>query len=135
MIEGKVAAIVDTESVVINVGKQHGVRPGMRFKAVYKTNRIVDPDNSENVLSGLTLVIGEMQANSVLDSFSFCAVENPSVPTLNLSFFQTEKKSIVDINQPLLVPEGALKIRIGTLVQETEPVQKPGSVPRKPPGQ
>jgi hypothetical protein len=134
MIEGKVAAIIDGESVVINVGKQHGVRPGMRFKAIYRTGRIVDPDDPTNVLAGLTLVIGEMRANSVLDSFTYCAVDNPLSPTLSFTLPQImEKKSIVDLDQPLLVPEGSLKIRVGTLVQETESGQKPGSVPRTPP--
>src|SRR6266404_3678842 len=99
MIEGKVAAIVDGSSVVINVGKQHGVRPGMRFKAVYRTVQIVDPDNPGNVLDGLTLVIGEIEATSVLDRFTFCLVDNPIITKgLNIAQFM-EKKSIVDTDE------------------------------------
>src|SRR5258705_13699243 len=105
MIEGKVAAIIDSDSVVINVGKQQGVRPGMRFKAIFKTAQIVDPDNPKNVIAGLTLIIGEMQASSVLETFTYCTVENPSATNLLTLPSFLEKKTIVDPDERRLVPD------------------------------
>ncbi len=137
MIEGKVAAIVDGFSIVVNVGKLQGVRPGMRFKAIYKTDRIVDPDDPRNVLDGLTFIIGELEATSVLERFTYCKVDSPAAPSLNLGFlnYVGQKESIVDPNELQLAPQSEFKIKVGTIVREA-PKQEPDtprtSAPPKP---
>ncbi len=123
MIEGKIAAIVDDHSVVINRGKRDGVRPGMKFKAVYKTERIVDPDDKTRVLDGLSFMIGKMEVTSVLDAFSYCKVDSP---ILNAGFLATlpalqiERGSLVDPSERQLAPSREFKMKVGTVVQEEE---------------
>ena len=127
MIEGKIASIVDSHAVLINRGKRDGVRPGMKFRAIYKTQRVVDPDDETRVLDGLNFMIGKMEATSVLDAFSYCTVESPIVTTNPLTAFtlaQVERKSLVDPNEPQLAPNTDFKLKVGTIVQEEQPTDE-----------
>lgn len=119
MITGKVAAIVDDSSVVINVGEEHGVKLGMKFQAVFKTPRIVDPDDPENVLDGLLFTIAELHVNSVLAKFAYCKIFNPysrSGWKLEKLFETVEPK--VSAGAKKLVSPDDLKIKVGTAVRE-----------------
>lgn len=80
MLTGKIAAIVDETSVVINLGALQGVRTGMRFKANFKTQPITDPDNRENKLDGLSFEIAVLVASSVFERFTYCKILNPYEP-------------------------------------------------------
>lgn len=48
-IEGKVAKIIDTYTVVINRGREHGVEDGMRFIIYDPGEDITDPDTGESL--------------------------------------------------------------------------------------
>jgi len=49
VIEGKVAAIIDDTSLVLNVGYQQGVKEGMVFVIFAKHANITDPDTGESL--------------------------------------------------------------------------------------
>jgi hypothetical protein len=58
-IEGKVAQLLDTQSLVINRGSEHGVNVGMRFAVLNPRGaEIRDPDTNE--------VIGSVEMEKVL---------------------------------------------------------------------
>ena len=48
-ISGKVAAIVDDTTLVLNVGRQHGVREGQMFAVVAAHQEIHDPDTGQSL--------------------------------------------------------------------------------------
>ena len=48
-IEGKIAEIIDTATVVINRGYKDGVEEGMRFIIYEPGNEIEDPDTGESL--------------------------------------------------------------------------------------
>src|SRR5882672_6451955 len=79
MLQGKIAAIVDNESVVINMGPEQGVSPGITFTAVYEAQRILDPDNPKNTLGTLTFEIAKVRATNVQDTMTFCKILDPYI--------------------------------------------------------
>ena len=46
-IKGKVAAILNERELVVNVGSNHGVQEGMKFKVMELDRQIIDPDSHE----------------------------------------------------------------------------------------
>ena len=48
-IRGKIAKIVDESTFVINVGRNEGVRKGMRFVVFDEGEVVVDPDTGETL--------------------------------------------------------------------------------------
>jgi hypothetical protein len=58
-IEGKVARLIDTQTLVINRGSEHGVRVGMRFAVLNPRGaEITDPDTNE--------VIGSVELDKIV---------------------------------------------------------------------
>ncbi|MDH1403838.1 hypothetical protein N5D79_26030 [Pseudomonas sp. GD03817] len=62
--DGKVVSIVDETTVVINLGSDHGVKPGYTFLIVGLGEMITDPDTGE-ALGHLELVRGRAEAKHV----------------------------------------------------------------------
>ena len=48
-IEGKVAAVVDDTTLVLNVGRESGVREGMLFAIVSEHQEVSDPDSGQSL--------------------------------------------------------------------------------------
>ena len=48
-IAGKVAAIIDDTTLVLNIGADHGVVDGMAFAVFASHGEIVDPDSGESL--------------------------------------------------------------------------------------
>ncbi|TCT95618.1 hypothetical protein [Pseudomonas sp. LP_4_YM] len=62
--DGKVVSIVDETTVVINLGSDHGVKPGQTFLILGLGEMITDPDSGES-LGHLELVRGRAEAKHV----------------------------------------------------------------------
>lgn len=62
--DGKVVNIVDETTVVINLGSDHGVKPGHTFLILGLGEMITDPDTGES-LGHLELVRGRAEAKHV----------------------------------------------------------------------
>src|SRR5271154_462333 len=95
-LRGKIAAITGDESVVINLGSAQGVKPGMRFRAVFETGPIRDPDDPNRTLGELVYEIAKLQAVNVMENMSICSVPaSVSAPGLTFGsglFGQTKSK-------------------------------------------
>ena len=67
-IAGKVAAIIDDTTLVLNIGADHGVVEGMAFAIFASHGEIVDPDSGESLGSWemvkARVETGEPQAQS-----------------------------------------------------------------------
>jgi hypothetical protein len=74
-IEGKIARILDEYSVVINVGRLHGVTEGTPF-VIYSPGEeeIKDPDTGKS-LGCLEVVKGYVRASHVQENLSLCVAE------------------------------------------------------------
>jgi len=122
MLQGKIAAIVDNESVVINMGSEQGVSPGMTFTAVYEAQRILDPDNPKNTLGTLTFEIAKLRATNVQDKMTFCKILDPyinrGIEIPLVPFITSESKVDPEATQ-IGGPEN-LKLKIGTIVRQVE---------------
>jgi len=79
-IEGKVAKILDEYSIVINVGRNHGVVDGMVFAVFMQSDEEVkDPDSSE-VLGKLEHIKEHVFVAHVQDKFSTCVAGEKESP-------------------------------------------------------
>jgi hypothetical protein len=127
MLTGKIAAFLNDQAVVINLGSEHGVKPGMRFVATYKTSTITDPDDKEVSLGDLSFEIAMMQATNVQKKMTVCTILNPYYETLSLGLNlwtqmnPTTKESKIDQREAKIADSDVLKLRIGTIVVEAPP--------------
>lgn len=90
-ISGKIAQILDPTQVVLNVGSQQGVVPGMEFVIFEEGQEVVDPSSGES-LGRLELVKGRVVAVHVQDRMTLAATpprekpaEAPSVLSARLA--------------------------------------------------
>jgi hypothetical protein len=117
-LRGKIAAIVDDSSVVINLGSTQGVKPGMRFQAVFETDAITDPDNPKQVLGRLSFIINTLEAKNVMEKMSYCEVNRPVLAFG--TFFDSVKygPTKIDENAERLLGTEGLRLKVGTVVIE-----------------
>ena len=72
IVEGKIAAILDRTSVVINRGSDHGVEKGTEFYIYSRLGPFFDPDSGEN-LGETTKIWGKVRATIIENRF--CVAE------------------------------------------------------------
>lgn len=121
MIEGKIAALIDRYTVVINVGSEDGVKTGMDFVIFEKGAEIQDPE-TKKVLGNLEIVKGYVTATNVQKKFT-TAESSKTVTTSSLIYpvFPFEKTERVPL--PISSTTHSLKpskkeITIGDSVRE-----------------
>lgn len=68
-IRGRIIRILDEGSVIINLGRQHGVTDNSVFAIVAGEEAIIDPDNEE-ILGYLRSLKGKVKAHIVEDGFT-----------------------------------------------------------------
>ena len=76
VISGKVAAIIDDTTLVLNVGFEHGVEEGMAFRVVAEYQEIKDPDTGI-ALGQWEKVKAEVVVSHVQEKM--CTVRSPAV--------------------------------------------------------
>lgn len=72
-VEGKVAKILDDQTLVLNIGRAHGVNPGMVFCIFAAVDDVKDPDSGES-LGAWEAVKGYVQAAHPQEKLSVCRV-------------------------------------------------------------
>lgn len=137
MLTGKIAAILNDQGVVINLGSEHGVKPGMKFVATYRTAIITDPDNEEVLLGELSFEIATMQATNVQEKMTVCTILDPYLETLRFNPFGmvgeiTTKESKIAPGEGKIADSMALRLRVGTIVVEAPPDSDRGQSAKKP---
>lgn len=75
-IEGKVAKILDDQTLVLNVGKAQGVEQGMVFCVYAPVEDVTDPDTGES-LGTWEAVKGYVQATHPQDRLAVCRAFSP----------------------------------------------------------
>lgn len=71
-IEGLVAGVITERELAINIGSNHGVSPGMKFKVEANTpTKITDPNTGE-LLGNITREKVRVKATEVDEKFSVC---------------------------------------------------------------
>lgn len=128
MLRGKIAAIANEDSVVINLGSEDGVKPGMNFLAVYETVAITDPDNPDKELGGLTFKIADLQAASVLPQMTLCNILDPYAYAYQDPFAGMRQKTLKKIDPMATQIAGSehMKLKVGTIVVEAPPEASKG---------
>ena len=153
-IVGKVAAVVDDTTLVLNVGSVHGVREGMLFAIVSEHQEIEDPDTGESLgnweavkarvivshvqekmctvrslLAEETDTSGTLSAMMVRHSFGLYGQRSDERHTLSVRSGSVAGKSPV---KPIDVGDGARSITLDEMAsavessdQEDDPAQTP----------
>jgi len=71
-IKGKVSGILNARELIINIGSEHGVHKGMKFKILAdKPMEVNDPDSNE-LLGTIDREKVQVQAFEVYEKFSIC---------------------------------------------------------------
>lgn len=85
-ITGCVARILSEHELVLNVGRQHGVKEGMEFVIFSESDPILDPQTGDN-LGPLEIVKGRVKVFHMQEKISRARtetyeVEVPTIPTI-----------------------------------------------------
>jgi hypothetical protein len=128
MIYGKVARIVSSEEVIINVGQEDRVTSGMEFVIYAEGDHITDPGTSED-LGAIEFVKGRVVVTHVMPKMSRAKVkiESPSplgIPVTTLSAFneillgRAQRTYLkVDRDQVKPLPSSKDVVQVGDLVR------------------
>lgn len=111
-IVGKVAAIIDERTVVINRGKEHGVSDGMTFQIRLLIPEIKDPDDPTRKLSGLSYVKAALEIRGTHTGFAFGRL----MPRVGRSAFRgalVSREPLPSIDGLPLLSEYDWQIRVG----------------------
>jgi hypothetical protein len=74
LITGKIASIINGKTIIINRGKIHGVKDGMKFAIKLVFPDIIDPDDPNNIVSGLYYTKGTVEVSQVYEKMSSCTL-------------------------------------------------------------
>ena len=78
-VEGKVAKILDDQTLVLNVGSAQGVAQGMVFSVFAPVEEVKDPDSGES-LGAWEAVKGYVQATHPQERLTVCRAYVPQQP-------------------------------------------------------
>ena len=104
LIRGKVARILSTREVALNIGKEHGIEPGMLFEILYAAGMVIeDPDTGE-ALGSVDVPKVRVKVTRVYDKWSVAStyrtkavnvggvgLDTSSYQTLTAKLFQPPK--------------------------------------------
>jgi hypothetical protein len=133
-IRGKIAAVVDVASFIINVGANQGVSIGMLFRVAGRNNDIPDPDNPARVLKGISFIVGTIRATVVYDDFAFCTAvsegTNPFLPSALRPVASAPRGLPIRGGEVLLKHKPEFGIGVGSAVVQIEPAKPVAAMPR-----
>lgn len=120
-IKGKVAAILDQYTLVLNIGSQNGVKKGMKFVIYELGDSINDPETGTE-LGSLEIVKGFAEVVNIQDNL--CTVRSSEELTEYLSPIWTVSKQItkrvsLPISASTVDISNRVKIKVGDLVRQT----------------
>lgn len=120
-IKGKVAAILDQYTLVLNIGSENGVKKGLKFVIYELGDSIKDPE-TETELGSLEIVKGFAEVVNVQEKL--CTVRSSEEQTEYLSPIWTVSKQITKrVSLPVLGStvdiSNRVKIKVGDLVRQT----------------
>jgi len=124
--KGKVAKIVDNYTIVINLGKNNGVKMNMKFVIYDEGEMIKDPETNEE-LGKLELVKGRVEVTNVQEKM--CVAETYETeeeriynPLESISEYLYPKS--IHVKKPLPIERDVesepLKVHVGDLVRSIE---------------
>jgi hypothetical protein len=105
-IKGKIIRIVDKSTVIINLGKEHGVKHYTIFSIMGEPEQIIDPDTNE-VLGEVTIVKSRVKAKEVAEQFSIATTKWIAT---NFNIFSAFISSIEKNVERTEVDEGELHV-------------------------
>lgn len=98
LISGKVAAIIDDTTLVLNVGLEHGVREGMAFLVFDAHAEVADPDSGE-VLGNWEMVKARLVVTHVQERM--CTAKEPVVADDTMTTSSTRPLSAVMVEHSM----------------------------------
>jgi hypothetical protein len=125
LLKGKILKILSSYSVVISLGREQGVKRGMRFIIYEEGEMIKDPETKADI-EKLELVKGEVEITAVQEKISiaesFKTVKRVYDP-LNISYIYP--REVIDKEKKALTEEkieepSSPKVKVGDLVRQIE---------------
>jgi len=122
-LRGKVANLIDTYTVALNIGKDKGVEKGMKFTILCPTLKIDDPETHEE-LGELTFIKARIEVTEVFDRFCLAQSFETILETLLPfpSFYAEPRAATKKLTSS---PELDKTIRVGDDVEQI--LEKPKS--------
>lgn len=133
---GKIIRIVDSRTVIINLGKDDGINDQSIFNIYAKPEEIVDPE-TKKTLGSVILIKGKIKAQQVFDKFTI-ATSRWTENLINLSSWVSQPfkidTKIRDEGELRVVPEEVQPwkatseepVRVGDIVEvEVSEIKKP----------
>ena len=84
-IQGRIIRILDTKTVIINLGRKHGIQMGSIFEILGEPEAVIDPFDDDRVLGTVLVVKGRVVALQVFDEFTIARTKWTQVSTRLLS--------------------------------------------------
>ena len=101
LLKGKIAGIINEKNIIINKGEKYGVTIGMKFAVKLIIPDVTDPDNPDNVVSGLYFTKGSVQVTQLYPNMSFCDI----LPSYSGFQFGFPTVNYPLVTAPLITPE------------------------------
>lgn len=117
---GKIARILDEYTVVLNVGKEHGVKKGMMFLIYQEGEEICDPDSKES-LGMLEIPKGEVEIVGVQNKSSIAkSSETETVPLFYIPTFTRRIRVRLSVKPEDIEPMETVEktVRVGDKVKQ-----------------
>lgn len=91
-IKGKIIRIIDKRTVIINLGKEHGVETDAVFSIMGDPEQIIDPDTKE-ILGEVKIVKSRVKAKEVAEKFTIASTKwvTTNAKVLSLFFSNIDK--------------------------------------------
>ncbi len=127
-IEGRVARIVDENTVIVNRGEAHGVKRGMKFVIFAEGDEVTDPETGES-LGRWEVVKGYVSVVHVQERMSICEgiggnEEEETPSTLSSAMVKEsfqKKKGTLNVNAGEMSGRPAVEpVRVGDKVRVVE---------------
>lgn len=126
LLKGKILKILSSYSVVISLGREQGVKRGMRFIIYEEGEMIKDPETNADI-EKLELVKGEVEITAVQEKISiaesFKTVKRVYDPLNIVSYIYP--REVIDKEKRALIEEKieeptSPKVKVGDLVRQIE---------------
>jgi hypothetical protein len=104
---GKIIRILDTRTVIINLGSDQGININTIFKVYASPESIIDPFQQDSTLGSIILIKARLKANQVFDKFTIASTKWSEA---SFKFMETSISNISSLMESKEIDMGELNV-------------------------